>query len=71
MMRGDPGRVSPGRTGPNAGFEPSSRSPRGGRRAWNDDDGTPRRTRGGYYTDGDDPFGNYPFVGTAPSTPSR
>ena len=57
----DPGSASStGRTGPNAGFEPLfAESPAV--------DGVERRTvphvehRGGYYTDGDDPFGNYPF----------
>ena len=52
----DPGSASPGRIGPNAGFEPLFLV-----------DGVERNappnveTRGGYYTDGDDPFGNYPF----------
>lgn len=53
----DPGSASPGRIGPNAGFEPLFSV-----------DGVERNappnveTRGGYYTDGNDPFGNYPFV---------
>ena len=59
----DPGSVSPGRAGPGAGFEPLfGESPAVDGVRERTTTTAPRvETRGGYYTDGDDPFGNHPF----------